>query len=44
MTAGENFAFSYTGTAQKLYRQVLYVLKVLPIVDEVAEVCIKAGF
>ena len=37
MTTGENFAFSYTGTAQKLYRQVLQVLKVLPIADEVAE-------
>jgi hypothetical protein len=23
MTTGENFAFSYTGTARKLYRQML---------------------
>ena len=36
MTTGENFAFSYTGTAQKLYIQVLQVLKLLPIADEVA--------
>ena len=42
ISTGENFAFSYTSTAQKLYRQVLQVLKVLPIDDEVAEVCIKA--
>ena len=42
MTTGENFAFSYTGTAQKLNRQVLQVLKVLPIADEVAEVGIKS--
>ena len=41
MVTGEKFAFSYTGTAQKLYRQVLQVLKVLPIFDEVAEVGIK---
>ena len=38
MITGENFAFSYTGTAQKLYSQVFQVLKVLPIADEVAEV------
>ena len=43
MTTGENFAFSYTGTAQKLYRQMLQVLKVLPIADEVADICIKAA-
>ena len=36
MTTGENFAFSYTGTAQNLYRQLLQFLKVLPITDEVA--------
>ena len=36
MIAGENFAFSYTDTAQKLYRQVHKVLKLLPIDDEVA--------
>ena len=30
MTTGENFAFSYTGTAQKLYKEVLQVLKLLP--------------
>ena len=35
MTTGENFAFSYAATAQKLYWQVFQVLKVLPIVDEV---------
>ena len=34
ISTGENFA--YTGTAQKLYRQVLQVLKVLPIADESA--------
>ena len=42
MNTGKNFAFSYKGTVQKLYRQVFQVLKVLPIADEVAEVCIKA--
>jgi hypothetical protein len=36
MTTCENFAFSYTSTAQKLHKQVLLVLKLLPIADEVA--------
>ena len=34
ISTGENFVFSFTGTAQKLYRQILLVLKVLPIADE----------
>ena len=40
MTTGENFAFSYTGTAQK----VPQVLKVLPIADEVALMQTSAYF
>ena len=36
MATGEKFAFSYTSTAQILYRQVPQGLKVLPIADEVA--------
>ena len=37
MTTGENFAFSYTGTAQKLYKQVLQVLELLLVAaDEAA--------
>ena len=42
MTKCEKLPFSYTSNAQKLYRQALMVLKVLPIADEIAEVCIKA--
>ena len=42
ISTGENFAFSYTGTAQKLYRQVFQVLKALPIVDEVALITTSA--
>jgi hypothetical protein len=44
MTTGKNFAFSYTGTAQKLYRQVPQVLKVLPKADEVALMQTSAYF